>query len=188
MTDQETFLDLCNTHIHRAGLEELLNWLEAGDFFTAPASARYHGNYVGGLCAHSLNVYDTLCFLSERYAPELSEESLAIVGLFHDVCKINTYELGTRRVKENNVWKEKEVWVWNEKFPFGHGEKSRILLQRFMKLTTEELLAIRWHMGGYDYSVQGGAHGNEKAAGLFPLVSLLQAADSLASSLLEETR
>ena len=189
MTDKETFLEICRNEIHRDGIENLLSWLVKTDFFTAPASTRFHGNYEGGLCAHSLNVYRTLKQLCELYFPDASAESIAIVGLFHDFCKINVYKRGTRNVKDEDSgqWIKKDVWEIEEKIPLGHGEKSCILLQWYIKLTIEELLAIRWHMSGFDAAVKGGDHGLSGAQDYSKLVVLLSAADVLASGLMEET-
>lgn len=188
MTNKEKFLDICKTNIKREGIDKLLKWLSNSDFFTAPSSTKYHGNYEGGLCEHSLNVYDTLKELCEKYAPDISQESIAIVALFHDTCKINLYKKDKKNVKEEGVWVEKEVWVTDEKVPLGHGEKSCLLIQWYFPLTIEELLSIRWHMGEYDKAVQGGDWGFDKARELSKLPALLHIADLIASSLLEVTQ
>jgi len=189
MTNKERYLEICRTKIHREGIELLLGWLEASDFFTAPASTKFHGNYDGGLCQHSLNVYDTLCKLAKRYEPDLSEETIAIAALFHDVCKVNFYKRGSKNVKdpETGRWYAKDVWEVDEKIPLGHGEKSCIILQWYIKLTLDELLAIRWHMGAYDAAVKGGEYGFSKAQDCSALVTLLNVADVISSGLLEET-
>lgn len=189
MTDKEIFLDICKNEIHRDGIDKLLDWLVKSDFFTAPASTKYHGNFEGGLCAHSLNVYRTLKDLCEKYFPEASQETIAIVGLFHDFCKINFYKMGSRNVKDeaSGQWIKKDVWEIDEKIPLGHGEKSCIILQWYIKLSVEELLAIRWHMGGFDTAVKGGDHGLNGAQYYSKLVVLLHAADILASNLMEDT-
>jgi len=159
MEDNRTeFLELYNSLITRDGRDELLDWLTHSDFFTAPASTRYHGSYEGGLLEHSVNVYRCLvrliahAGLKDRY----SDETVAIVSLLHDICKVNLYKIGTRNVKENGVWVQKEVYEVDEKFPCGHGEKSVIILQNFIKLSADEIMAIRAHMGGFDTSVKGG--------------------------------
>lgn len=185
MTNKERFLDICRTHIHREGIETLLKWLVNSDFFTAPASTRFHGCYEGCLCEHSLNVYDTLRELRDKYAPEISDETIAIVALFHDVCKINFYKIEKKNVKEDGRWIEKDVYVIDEKVPLGHGEKSCILLQWYIHLTVEELLAIRWHMGEFDCAVKGGDYGLNNARDMSKLIPLLHIADLIASSVLE---
>ena len=100
------------------------------------------------------------------------------------------YKKGFRNVKdeETGQWIKKEVWEVDDQLPLGHGEKSCLLIQRFMKLTVNEVLAIRWHMGGFDNAVKGGDYGLAKAQTMSPLVTLLQAADMISSNLLEETR
>lgn len=130
LTHKERFIGLCREHIHREGINELLEWLESSDFYTAPASTRFHGNYTGGLCEHSLNVFDQLAKLNEVYNTGVSMETIAIIALFHDVCKVNYYKLGTRNVKNDlGQWVTKDVWEVDEKVPLGHGEKSCMLLQ-----------------------------------------------------------
>lgn len=189
VSDKETFLKLCRFHIHREGINDLLAWLERSDFFTAPASTRFHGNYEGGLCKHSLNVYHELSRLNDAYNTGFSEETIAIVALFHDVCKINFYKRGFRNVKDETTgqWYPKPIWEIDEKVPLGHGEKSCILLQWYIKLTMDELLAIRWHMGGFDSAVKGGDYSLSKAQDSSKLVTLLSVADLISSNLLEET-
>lgn len=186
---KDRFLDICNTYIKREGIKELLKWLELSDFFTAPASTKYHGAYDGGLIEHSLNVYDCLKNIVAKY-PELniSDESVAICALFHDLCKANTYKTGIKNVKnpDTGQWEQKEIYEFDEVFPIGHGEKSCIIIQWFLKkLSVDELLAIRWHMGGFDASVKGGAYGMNNAYDKCPLASMLHLADMEATFLLE---
>lgn len=183
---KEDFINICKTHIQREGIEELLSWLEQSDFYTAPASTKYHGNYEGGLLEHSLNVYNKFLqvkqFVTFDEGKEPTSETIAIITLFHDLCKVNFYKKGTRNVKdESGKWFAKEVYEVSEKIPLGHGEKSCIILQQFMKLSIEELLAIRWHMGGFDAATKGGDYGMSGAQDYTKLVGLLQAADALAS-------
>ncbi len=189
MTNKEKFLDICRQFIKRDGINELLEWIEKSDFFTAPASTRFHGNYAGGLLEHSLNVYNELSKLNELYQCKYSDETIAIVALFHDVCKINFYKQGIRNVKDetSGQWIHKTVWEIDEKVPLGHGEKSCILLQWYIKLNLEELLAIRWHMGGFDAATKGGDYGLSKAQDASKLVTLLSVADLISSNLLEVT-
>ncbi len=187
---KEKFISYCKQDIHRDGIDDLLAWLEKSDFYIAPASTRFHGNYAGGLCEHSINVYEQLLRLHDLYGGNIaSRETLAIVSLFHDVCKINYYKQGSRNVKdENGNWITKAIWEVDEKVPLGHGEKSCIILQQYFKLTIDELLAIRWHMSGFDAAVKGGDYSLSKAQDASKLVSLLSVADILSSNLLEETR
>ncbi len=150
MNDEETFLNLCKTEIHRDGIQDLTDWLKKSDFFTAPASTKFHGNFEGGLCKHSLNVAQMLSDLCTLQNLSFNRESVFIVSLFHDLCKVNFYKKGFRNIKdENGCWITKEFWEIDEKFPCGeHADKSIILLQQYMKLSPEEIFAIRAHMGG----------------------------------------
>lgn len=189
MTNKETFLSICREDIKRDGIEDLLKWLEDSDFFAAPASTRLHGNYEGGLCEHSLNVHRELTRLNDIYQLGYSKETIAVTALFHDLCKVNYYKRGTRNVKdENGNWVVKEVYEVDERVPLGHGEKSCIILQWYIKLSLEELLAIRWHMGGFDSATKGGDYSLSKAQDNSKLVTLISVADLIASNLFEETK
>lgn len=189
---KDKFLDICKNTIKRDGINDLLEWIEKSDFFVAPASTKYHGAYAGGLVEHSLNVYECLKGIVSRY-PELniSDETVAIVSLFHDICKANFYKVGTRNVKdeESGQWYKKEVYEIDEKFPIGHGEKSCIIIQWFLKrLTTDELLAIRYHMGGFDVVVKGGDFSMSKAYEMSSLAPMLHLADMEATYLMESRK
>ena len=184
---KQRFLDLFNKYIKREGAADLLNWLQSSDFLSAPASTKYHGCHECGLVEHSLNVYD--CLVSELSLSGLSDvyppETVAIVSLLHDICKANFYKVGTRNVKENGQWVKKEVYEIDEKFPCGHGEKSVIILQNFIHLEPEEILAIRAHMGGWDDSVKGGAFFVGKTFEKSKLSLLLHLSDMKATYLME---
>ena len=121
---KEKFLNICRNKIHRDGLDNLLDWLSKSDFFIAPASSKFHASYQGGLVEHSINVYLCLERLLKNY-PDLniSEESVAICALFHDICKANYYKPTTRNVKneETGQWIKKATYEVDEKFPIGHG-------------------------------------------------------------------
>lgn len=144
----EKFKSIVNENIHREGISSLMNWLESNDFYTAPASTKFHGNFVSGLLAHSIRVYE--CLKSKQ--TEESNETIAIVSLFHDLCKVNFYKEHKTVDKCGNV---KISYSIDDKLPIGHGEKSVILLLKHMDLTDEEMLVIRWHMGAYDVSGVG---------------------------------
>ena len=148
---KQEFLDICHAEIKREGLDDLLAWLSKADFFTAPASTKYHGAYRGGLCQHAIDVYQYAKKMSFLLPEPPAEESLAIAALFHDICKVNFYKVEKRNQKINGEWQEIPVFVVDEKFHFGgHGSKSVFLVQQFMKLTTEEAAAINCHMGFSD--------------------------------------
>lgn len=186
LSPKENFIQIFNNYITRDGAKELLQWLESSDFFTAPASTKYHGAYAGGLLEHSLNVYYTLSGMNET--DEFTAETIAIVSLLHDICKVNFYKSSVRNVRENGQWIEKPFYEIFEKFPCGHSEKSVIILQNFMKLTSEEILAIRAHMGGFDTSVKGGDFFIGKIFELCPLALCLHIADLKATYLLENKK
>lgn len=167
------FLEICG-NIHRKGIEDLLNWLEGTDFYTAPASTKYHGVHEGGLVEHSLVVYEELKRLLNAYPEiECSEESSAIIALFHDFCKIDFYSTEKRnRKNEFGQWESYDAYTINEKFVYGgHGSKSVYLVQHFMKLEPAEAVAIMCHMGAYDNQNVG------KSYEAFPLAWLLHVAD-----------
>jgi hypothetical protein len=191
MTCRERFIDIYRSKITREGSERLLDYLlsDASDFFTAPASTRYHGAYVGGLCEHSLNVYDCLCdFLSrkrmrEYYGIAYPDESIAIVALLHDLCKVNFYRTAHRNVKDDTGrWQSVPYFTIEDSLPYGHGEKSVYIISGFMRLTRDEAFAIRYHMGfsgTEDKSTVG------QALEMFPLAFALSVADMEAAYLME---
>ena len=191
MTAREEFLDIYQTHIHREGSQELLDYLtNKSDFFTAPASARYHGAYAGGLCQHSVNVFRCLeDYLArprvrEIYGLSYDMESAAIVALLHDVCKIGCYRAGTRNVKDEATgkWEKVPTFFFEDKLPYGHGEKSVYIISGFLRLTREEAMAIRWHMG---FSGTEDSRLVGKAFAKYPLAFALATADMEASYFLE---
>lgn len=185
MTNKELFLEAYRRNITREGSDKLLAWLEKTDFFTAPASTKYHSAVEGGLCEHSLNVYKAIM---KRYSGEHSDETLAIVSLLHDLCKAEFYKTQLRNVKNEQTgsWEKVPYYTIDDRFPFGHGEKSVFLIERFMRLTIEEAIAIRWHMGGFDESVRAGGYTVSNAYEKYPLAVKLHIADIEATYLMEE--
>jgi HD superfamily phosphohydrolase YqeK len=168
-----------------------LEWLERSDFYFAPASTKYHGNYEEQLLQHSLNVYDCYCrILGNHPEIEITEESKAINALFHDVCKANLYKKGFRNVKDDETgqWYKKEIYETDDRLPLGHGEKSVIILQSFMTLTRDEIYSIRWHMGAFDKSFMGGDYGLDNAFEICPAAVCLHLADMEASLLMEDKK
>jgi hypothetical protein len=191
MTVKEKFIQIYNEHIKREGADKLLEYLlsSSSDFFTAPASARYHSSYEGGLCEHSINVFDCLVgYLESPHVKEdlklsYSKESIAIVSLLHDLCKINVYKKGFRNVKdESGAWKRVDTFEYDDPMPYGHGEKSVYMISPFMKLTREEAFAIRYHMG---YSSTEDPRNVSAAFEMFPLAFALSVADSEATYFIE---
>lgn len=185
------FIEIFTANIKRDGSEKLLDYLiNRCDFFTAPASTRFHSSYEGGLLQHSLNVYDCLkdYLARERvrqvYKLSFSEESIAIAALLHDLCKVDTYVRDFRNVKnEQGKWEQVPVYRSEDKLPYGHGEKSVYMISGFMRLTRDEAMAIRWHMG---FSGTEDNNLTGRALEAYPLAFALATADMEASYFLEE--
>ena len=160
------FEEIARKYIKRDGLEKVLAWLEQSDFYSAPASTQYHLSVEGGLCQHSLNVFHSMVELCNKYWNKeesgdniyngdsleqdgaFNMENIAIVALFHDICKANCYVRDFKNVKVNGKWEQQEYWKWDEQFVYGHGSKSVYILQQYMRLYIDEAQAIRFHMGG----------------------------------------
>lgn len=194
MNAKERFIELYKATIKREGASELLDYLlsPASDFFEAPASARFHLSKEGGLCEHSLNVYECLkSYLDAPRTKEItgmtySDESIAIVSLLHDLCKINVYKKGFRNVKdEKGTWQRVDTFEYDDKMPYGHGEKSVYMITAYMKLTREEAFAIRYHMG---YSSTEDPRNIAAAFEMFPLAFALSTADSEATYFIESDK
>lgn len=164
--------------VNREGMDKLIEALENGPFFTDPASAMYHGNYEGGLAEHSLAVYEELVKLTGR-----DDDTVKIVGLLHDICKIGTYTVEYKNAKnENGQWERVPYYkAVGDDFPYGHGEKSVLLISKYIKLTIEEIMAIRWHMGPYESDKIW--RDLEKAQTKWPLVMYAHFADVIATRL-----
>ena len=184
---KEEFLEIYKNNISREGSTQLLEWIEKTDFFTAPASTRYHCACEGGLVQHSVNVYKVL--RAKHFDPACdSEESFAICGLLHDLCKAQFYKISSRNVKNEKTgqWEKVPFYTIEDSFPFGHGEKSVFMIERFLRLRVDEATAIRWHMGGFDDSVKGGSFTIGQAFEKYPIAAKLHLADLEASYLLEK--
>lgn len=192
----------------REGIEGLIKYLESTDFYTAPASSRFHCDYEGGLVAHSLNVYTCLVKkkkneLWRKYLRDTPDESFALAALLHDVCKANFYKVDYRNQKTydedkvnaaarwqiksdsngNFIWETVPYYKTDEQFPFGHGDKSVYLVNKYITLTDEEAVAIRFHMGAYESQNIWNSLGS--AFEKFPLALALHEADMEATHLLE---
>lgn len=192
MTNREKFIDIFTTHIHREGASDLLAYLTGAnsDFFTAPASTRYHLACEGGLVDHSIHVYECLKDYLDRnkvkneFGLSYSDETIAIVSLLHDLCKVNVYRVSTRNVKDpaTGQWKQVPYYEFDDNLPYGHGEKSVYVISGFMRLTREEAFAIRYHMG---FSNEDDARNVGRAFELFPLALALSIADTEATYFIE---
>ncbi|HAN44781.1 MAG TPA: hydrolase [Ruminococcaceae bacterium] len=186
MNYKQQFEQIYTQNISREGSAELLKWLNTTDFFTAPASTKYHCACEGGLVQHSITVYNVL---REKHFDESADnrESFAICALLHDLCKAQFYKISMRNVKneETGIWEKQPFYSIEDSFPYGHGEKSVYLIERFMRLKTSEAMAIRWHMGGFDDSVKAGSFYLSAAYEKYPIAVKLHLAD-LESSYIRE--
>lgn len=205
--NKERFEKLLSS-VQRDGIDKLIAYIRKTDFYTAPASTRFHLACEGGLLQHSLNVYD--CLIAKKEAPlwkdvlqDISEESIILISLLHDLCKTSFYVAGTKnqktydpgkvavaeawQVKHDSqgdfIWETVETYQVDDQLPLGHGEKSVMLAQCYIKLKMPEVMAIRWHMGfsveKADYNAMGTAM--EK----YPIVLAVHEADLEASKILE---
>lgn len=208
------FLEKYNHWIHRPGSDELLQWLEVTDFFSAPASTRFHLAEEGGLVEHSVHVYDRLQalfqweFTNGAMPTRDQNESIAICGLLHDICKVNVYQQEPKNRKTYDpekvaaaepwqvkhdalgdfIWETIMGYKFEDPLPYGHGEKSVYIISSFMKLTREEAMAIRWHMGFSDNDFKAGGYSVGNIFEQFPLAVLTHIADLQATYLDEAAR
>lgn len=188
---KEEFVSIFKNNIKREGADKLLEWLEKTDFFIAPASTKFHSNVEGGLCQHSVKVYKRYLSLiknefGDEYQNIISDESIAIIALLHDICKVGTYKTDFRNVKVDGVWTQQPYFSVQDDLPYGHGEKSVYMICGFMKLTREEAMAINWHMGGFDARVKGGSYALSDAYYKFPTAFLFSIADMMSTYLDEK--
>ena len=184
---KEEFITLLKS-VNREGIDKLINFIEKTDFYKAPASTKFHGNYEGGLLEHSLNVYNLLKekLSNKPYSDiiKVSDETIIVVSLLHDLCKTNYYIVDYRNKKNaDGVWVKEPYYTVNDTIPYGHGEKSVMMISKFIELSMEEMYAIRWHMGFTEPKELYGTLSNvyEK----FPLALALHEADLEATYLVE---
>jgi hypothetical protein len=180
MTNREKYISILSQVPNADGMVE---WLTKSDFFTAPASTKYHGSYEGGLVEHSLNVLTELT--TSKNASQFSRESIIKVALLHDICKANFYGVDYRNAKIDGKWEQVPFYTVKDEFPYGHGEKSVLLASRFIDLTDEETMAIRFHMGAFDEAVKGGFNLSQVYE-KYPLALELHIADMRANYLVEK--
>lgn len=174
---KEEFIKLLRS-TNREGIEDVIQFLEKSDFYKAPASTRFHGNYEGGLLEHSMKVYEILKHKAKNSVIDLnvSDDTLIIIALLHDICKVNFYKVDYRNAKnERGEWEKVPYYTVEDTIPYGHGEKSVMMITEYMKLTVEEKYCIRWHMGFTEpkevYNTLG------QAFKKFPLALILHEAD-----------
>ena len=187
MDYKQKFIEYYQANIHREGADRLLEWLQTTDFFTAPASTRYHCACPSGLVQHSVNVYEVM--MEKHFDPETDgAESFALCALLHDVCKAQFYKISTRNVKNEKTgqWEKVPYYTIEDAFPYGHGEKSVFLIERFVRLKPAEATAIRWHMGGFDDAARGGNFSISVAYDKYPIAVKLHLADLEATYLREK--
>ena len=188
---KQLFLSIFKENVKREGADALLEWLQKSDFFSAPASTKFHSNFAGGLCIHSINAYHRFVKLlqleyGDNWQDTFSLESATICALLHDVCKTGYYTVEMRNVKVDGTWVQKPYYTVSDNLPYGHGEKSVYIISGFMKLTREEAMIINWHMGGFDQRVQGGSYAIASAFEMYPQALIFHVADMQASYLDEE--
>ena len=188
--------------INRPGVDKLMKYIQGSDFYTAPASTKFHLSCEGGLLQHSLNVLDALRGLlvfnpitgvyeyqvAGKVAAEIPADSVTIAALLHDICKTHFYTTAMRNVKneKTNKWEKQPYYTIDDKMPLGHGPKSAMIVKQYIELTTPEMYAIWWHMGF------NGNFENDTAAGAsfekYPLALALHTADMMASRLMEDEK
>ena len=174
---KEEFISLLRS-TNREGIEEVIQFLEKSDFYKAPASTRFHGSFEGGLLEHSMKVYEILKHKVKNSVLDLnvSDDTLIIIALLHDICKVNFYKVDYRNAKnERGEWEKVPYYTVDDTIPYGPGEKSVMMITEYMKLTVEEKYCIRWHMGFTEpkeaYNTLG------QAFKKFPLALILHEAD-----------
>ena len=187
--NKERYLKLLEEVLHEEDFNNIKDWLESGDFFSAPASTKYHLHGEGGLCQHSLNVYDCLSKKLKDWGLEYPENSIRIVSLMHDWCKINVYVKSTRRVPPERSgtgkWETEEVWIKDDAYHLGHASKSVYLIQQFIPLNMLEIEAIHSHMGSTDLSTMFNSFDLNSIFSVNPLAICLHLADMESSYLME---
>jgi len=184
--------------VQRPGMDKLLEYIRKSDFYTAPASTKYHLAAPGGLLQHSLNVLDALRGLLDwrsdgaweyraagKVVATIPDESVTVMALLHDICKTHFYGTSTRNVKNDATgkWEKVPFYTVDDKMPLGHGPKSAMIVKQYTTLTTAEMYAIWHHMGAT------GDRNNDNAVGqsieMFPAVLALHTADMMASRFME---
>ena len=172
---KEEFIKLLES-TNREGISGVIDFLNRSDFFTAPASTRFHGAYEGGLLEHSLKVYEIFKEKIKNSGLNTKEDTIIIAALLHDICKSNFYKTDYRNAKNaRGEWEKVPYYTVDDTIPYGHGEKSVMMLTEYIKLTNEEKYAIRWHMGFTEPKELYGTIG--EAYKKYPAALLLHEAD-----------
>ena len=186
--NKNKYIEIYNKSITRDGSQQLLDYLQKSDFFTAPASSQFHSAFEGGLCFHSIKVFERFLQIikteyGDNFEEKVSMETIAICALLHDLCKIDTFKIDTRNKKVDGQWIQVPFYTVEDTLPYGHGEKSVYIISGFMRLTREEAMIINWHMGGFDARVKGGSYSLSEAFYRFPLAVMFHTCDMLATYL-----
>lgn len=196
---------------NRDGIDKLIEFIRKSDFYTAPASTRFHNCHEGGLLEHSLNVYDCLYnkvkstdvfkkalsdSSKEFWDTDEFEKTIVIVALLHDLCKMFMYEVemrnkkiysdhGSKKDSQGRYdWESVPGYTVNDRVPYGHGEKSVMMIEQFITLTKEERFAIRWHMGFTEPKENWNTL--NAAIRMYPLILAVHEADLEATYMLEK--
>ena len=185
--------------VQRPGMDKLMEYIRKSDFYTAPASTKYHLSCEGGLLQHSLNVLDALrgillhplrhngpeLLVAGRQVAQIAEESVTVTALLHDICKTYFYGVSYRNAKNETTgqWEKVPFYTVEDKMPLGHGPKSAMIIKQYIPLTSPELYAIWWHMGFTDAADTQVLSG---AIDKYPLVWALHSADMMASHFMED--
>lgn len=186
--------------VDRDGMDSLIEFIRKSDFYTAPASTRFHSCHEGGLLEHTLNVYDRLkAKFDDKLIEEMidvSDENIIVAALLHDLCKSYYYgtEIKNKKVYSDNGtksdsngrfdWVSAPAYTVDDKVPYGHGEKSVMMIEEFMRLEPVERYAIRWHMGFTEPKENWNTLGI--AIRKYPLILVLHEADLESTYLLEK--
>lgn len=201
MTDRIERFEALLKSVDRTGIEKLLEFIRKSDFYTAPASTRYHSCHEGGLLEHSLNVYDCLVEKSQSSIWKaafqgVERESIILSALLHDICKTYFYavELKNKKVYSDTGkkydangrydWQTVPGYTIDDKIPYGHGEKSVMMIEEFITLKPIERYMIRWHMCWTENSSQYNTLG--AAIKKYPAILAISEADMEATYLLEK--
>mgnify|MGYP003571243812 CR=1 FL=1 len=187
----------------REGIDNLIAYLRKSDFYSAPASTRFHSCHEGGLLEHSMNVLNCLQNILEQAVwkekkvdESVNQASIILIALLHDLCKTNFYvvEMKNKKVYSEHGkkcdsngrfdWESVPGYTIDDKFPYGHGEKSVMMIEQFIKLNPVERYAIRWHMG----FTEPKEYWNTLSAAIkkYPIILAMHEADLEATYLLEE--
>ena len=191
--------------VERDGMDNLIRYIRQSDFYTAPASTRFHSCHEGGLLEHTLNVYDCLVQnFNTLYRPPDgdgffgTDKNVIVSALLHDLCKADYYtteyknqkvysDHGTKSDNKGRFdWESVPVYTVDDQHPLGHGEKSVMMAESFIRLEPVERYAIRWHMG----FTEPKENWNYLSAAIrkYPLVLALHVSDLEATYLMEEEK